>query len=39
MKTLFIGGIKSGKSYSAEQYTLALGSEAKTALSRYHRTA
>ena len=27
MKTLFIGGIKSGKSYSAEQYTLALGSE------------
>jgi len=24
MKALFIGGIKSGKSYSAEQYTLAL---------------
>ena len=29
MKTLFIGGIKSGKSYRAEQYTLTLGSEAK----------
>lgn len=29
MKTLFIGGIKSGKSYSAEQYTLALAAGAK----------
>jgi len=29
MKALFIGGIKSGKSYSAEQYTLALGSDQK----------
>jgi len=29
MKALFIGGIKSGKSYSAEQYTLALGTVQK----------
>lgn len=29
MKTLFIGGIKSGKSYNAEQYTLALGGDLK----------
>ena len=29
MKTLFIGGIKSGKSYSAEQYTKALQADRK----------
>ena len=29
MKALFIGGIKSGKSYSAEQYTLAIAADAK----------
>jgi len=29
MKALFIGGIKSGKSYNAEQYTLGLISDAK----------
>ena len=29
MKSLFIGGIKSGKSYNAEQYTLTLAGDAK----------
>jgi len=29
MKALFIGGIKSGKSYSAEQYTLSLSGDKK----------